>query len=152
MSDAWWDQKPLSSLSEKEWESLCDHCGKCCLLKLEDEDSSTVYYTNVACYLLEAKTCQCTNYQNREILVPDCLKLTPDNLEDIQWMPLSCAYRRIMEGRGLPEWHHLVCNDINEIHHRGCSVVGKYICESRIDNDTDDLEEYIVEWPILTGN
>lgn len=144
----WWEEKRLSALSSSEWESLCDHCGKCCLLKLEDEDTGDVYYTDVACSLVDAKSCHCSNYLEREALVPDCLKLTPDNLEQIAWMPLSCSYRRIMEGRGLPEWHHLVCGSKDEIHHQGFSIRGRYIDE----NEVKDVEEHIVEWPLIEGN
>ena len=148
MTGKWWLDKSLSQMSRSEWEQLCDHCGKCCLLKLEDEGSGDVYYTDVACYLVEEETCKCGNYQEREILVPDCLKLTPDNLEQVSWMPLSCAYRRIMEGRGLSEWHHLVCGDKEEIHRQGISIKNKYVCESKV----EDVEERVVEWPLLTGN
>lgn len=148
MSENWWDKKRLSELSQSEWEQLCDHCGKCCLLKLEDEDNGDVYYTDVACQLMDADKCTCTQYQEREVLVPDCLKLTTKNLEQIAWMPLSCAYRRVMEGRGLPEWHHLVCGDENEIHRQGFSVVNRFVYE----NTVDDIEERIVEWPLLNGN
>ena len=144
----WWLDKSLSQFTQSEWESLCDHCGKCCLLKLEDEDTGVVYYTDVACYLVEANSCKCSNYKDRETLVPDCLRLTPDNLEQIGWMPLSCAYRRLMEGRDLADWHHLVCDDKEEVHRQGCSIRGRYTCESK----SDDVEERIVEWPILTGN
>ncbi len=146
----WWDDKQLSELDEKEWESLCDHCGKCCLLKLEDEDTGDVYYTDVACRLMDAEDCRCREYSKREVLVPDCLKLTKANLETVAWMPLSCAYRRIMEGRGLPEWHHLVCGDKKEIHRRGYSVVGKFVYENCLDGE--EIEEHVVEWPLLNGN
>ncbi|CAA6801662.1 MAG: conserved protein of unknown function; putative YcgN protein [uncultured Thiotrichaceae bacterium] len=144
----WWEEKRLSALSREEWESLCDHCGKCCLLKLEDEDTGDVYYTDVACSLVDAKSCHCGNYSERETLVPDCLKLTPDNLEQLAWMPLSCAYRRIMEGRGLPEWHHLVCGSKDEIHRQGLSIKGRYVDE----NEVRDIQEHIVEWPLIEGN
>ncbi|MEE9352028.1 MAG: YcgN family cysteine cluster protein [Thiotrichaceae bacterium] len=150
MTDAWWDKKRLGELSQDEWEQLCDHCGKCCLLKLEDEDSGDVYYTDVACKLMNASDCTCSQYSEREKLVPDCLKLTKENLEQISWMPLSCAYRRIMEGRGLPGWHHLVCGDKEEIHRQGCSVVGKFIYEGDVNDE--NIEERIVEWPLLNGN
>lgn len=149
--DKWWDKKRLSELSQHEWEQLCDHCGKCCLLKLEDEDSGDVYYTDVACKVMDGDTCGCTEYKEREVLVPDCLKLTTENLEQIAWMPLSCAYRRVMEGRGLPDWHHLVCGDKNEIHRRGYSVVNKFVYEDS-PHVGDDIEERIVEWPLLNGN
>ncbi len=150
MIEAWWDKKRLSELTQSEWEQLCDHCGKCCLLKLEDEESGDVYYTDVACKLMNANDCTCSQYAERQKLVPDCLKLTKENLEQISWMPLSCAYRRIMEGRGLPVWHHLVCGDKSEVHRQGYSVVGKFVYED--DVDSADIEERIVEWPLLNGN
>lgn len=144
----WWQEKRLSELSRDEWESLCDHCGKCCLLKLEDEDTGDVYYTDVACKLVDPETCHCGDYLQREMLVPDCLKLTPGNLEQVSWMPLSCAYRRIMEGRGLPDWHHLVCGDKAEIHRRDMSIKGRYVDEREV----QDVEEHVVEWPLIEGN
>ena len=140
----------MSQFTQKEWELLCDHCGKCCLLKLEDEDTGDVYYTDVACKLMNAKDCTCSEYEAREKLVPDCLKLTKDNLEQISWMPLSCAYRRVMEGRPLPDWHHLVCGNKDTIHQRGHSVVGRFVCESQI--GVAEMEERIVEWPLINGN
>ena len=148
MSSNWWDTTRLSDLSCDKWEQLCDHCGKCCLLKLEDEDTGDVYYTDVACHLVDAKTCKCGDYENRQTLVPDCLRLTPENLEQVQWMPLSCSYRRIMEGRGLPDWHHLVCGDKEEIHRQGMSIRDKFFIES----PDLDVEEHVVEWPLTTGN
>ena len=148
MSDNWWDTTRLSDLSRDKWEQLCDHCGKCCLLKLEDEDSGDVYYTDIACHLVDENSCKCGDYENRQIVVPDCLRLTPENLEQVQWMPLSCAYRRIMEGRGLPKWHHLVCGDQEEIHCQGMSIRSKFVIES----PDLDVEEHIVEWPLATGS
>ncbi len=141
-----WDEKSLTEISREEWESLCDHCGKCCLLKLEDENDSSVYYTHIICNLFDVKVGGCTDYWNREVLVPTCLRLTQDNLEQIEWMPPSCAYRRIMEGRGLAKWHHLVSGDKNTIHETGNSVLGRVIFEKDVDEET--LEEHIVTWPL----
>ncbi len=145
-----WEEKTLTEMTRDEWESLCDHCGKCCLTKLEDESdldaAGSVYYTNVVCDLFNKEDGSCTNYWNRETLVPTCLRLTQDNLDQIEWLPPSCAYRRIMEGRGLANWHHLISGDKNTIHQTGNSVLGKVVFEK--DVDENDLEEHIVEWPL----
>ena len=142
-----WETKNLTEMTRKEWESLCDHCGKCCLIKLADEDEAqSVYYTNIVCDLFDMQTGHCTDYWNRETLVPTCLRLTQKNLDQIEWLPLSCAYRRIMEGRGLAEWHHLVSGDQNTIHATGNSVLEKVVFEK--DTNEEELEEHIVEWPL----
>jgi len=142
----WWEEKTLSEMSRTEWEQICDHCAKCCLHKLEDEEDGTVYYTDVACSLLDAENCNCTDYENRRTRVPDCLQLTVGNIDQIQWMPPSCSYRVLKEGRSLASWHHLVTGDDNSIHQEGKSIKGRYIDESKVDED--DLEEHVVEWPL----
>ncbi len=142
-----WNEKKLSEMTREEWESLCDHCGKCCLMKLEDEDDEgSVYYTNIICNFFNKDDGSCTDYWNREKLVPTCLRLTQDNLDQIEWLPSSCAYRRIMEGRGLAKWHHLVSGDKNTIHKTGNSVLGRVVFEKDINEN--DVEEYIVTWPL----
>ena len=103
-----WKTKSLAEMSAEEWESLCDGCGKCCVLKLEDVDSGDIYYTDVACKLLDCASARCTDYPNRKASVPDCVVLRPDNLASLFWMPTSCAYRVVFEGGDLPEWHPLV--------------------------------------------
>lgn len=142
----WWKQKTLAEMNRPEWESLCDHCAKCCLNKLEDDSDGTVYYTDIACDLLNAETCQCGDYANRETLVPDCLRLTMDNLDDLYWMPPSCAYRLLHEGNDLPEWHHLVTGDQNSIHRAGESIAGRFVYNKLVNEQ--DWEEHIVEWPL----
>lgn len=146
MSDKrpWWDSKTLPEMTRDEWEQICDHCSKCCLHKLEDEDDGMVYYTDVACSLVDPKTCNCSDYANRQTRVPDCVRLTIANLDQIQWMPPSCSYRVLKEGGYLPEWHHLVTGDKNSIHNAGKSIKGKYVDESTV----DDFEEHVVEWPL----
>jgi len=142
-----WKEKKLSEMSREEWESLCDHCGKCCLTKLEDEDEAgSIYYTNIVCDLFDNSDGSCTDYKNRETLVPTCLRLTQDNLDQIEWLPPSCAYRRVMEGRGLAKWHHLVSGDKNTIHETGNSVLGRVVFENEVNED--ELEEHIVTWPL----
>lgn len=145
-----WQTKSLTEMDRDEWESLCDHCGKCCLLKLQDEaaddEMDSVYYTNVVCNLFNKNDGHCTDYWNRETLVPTCIRLTQDNLADLEWMPPSCTYRRVLEGRGLPKWHHLITGDKNTIHEKNKSVLGRVVFENEVNEA--DLEEYIVTWPL----
>ena len=141
----YWERKTLSEMNRREWESLCDGCGRCCLHKLEDEDSGEVFYTRVACRLLEIGECHCRHYSERQQHVPDCVVLTPDNLQQLQWMPYSCAYRRVADGRSLAWWHPLVSGDPNTVHAAGISVRSMAIPETQIHED--DVEDYIVELP-----
>jgi len=145
-----WQSKPLTEMNREEWESLCDHCGKCCLLKLQDDGDSdeqaSVYYTNVVCDLFDKNDGHCSDYENREERVPTCLRLTQDNLSSLEWMPPSCAYRRIMEGRGLPKWHHLITGDKTTIHAQNKSVLGRVVFEHEVEEE--QLEEHIVTWPL----
>ncbi len=131
-------------MSADEWESLCDGCGKCCLLKLEDEETGEIAYTRLHCKLLDAETCRCSDYENRKAKVPDCVKLTPDRIEAVKWMPRSCAYRLISEGRDLPDWHHLVCGDRMRIHEEGHSIRGRTRCETEVFEE--DQMDWIVDW------
>lgn len=141
----YWLAKPIEKLNQDEWEGLCDGCGKCCLHKLEDEDTNIVYYTNVVCRLLDNDTCRCGDYLNRVSRVKDCLVLTAQSLKDCEWLPSTCSYRLIAEGKPLPAWHHLVCGDVNEIHRADMSVRDKVVSEV---DDIEDLQLHIVEWPI----
>jgi len=144
----WWESTSLADMTREQWESLCDHCGKCCLIKLEDEDDGQVYYTDVVCDLFQDKDCHCSDYWNRETLVPTCVRLTQDNLDTINWMPPSCAYRSIQDEQGLPEWHHLVSGNKATIHQQGQSVKGRTIFEKEIKH-ADDYQEHVVEWPLV---
>lgn len=117
-----WETTPLDEMSAKQWESLCDGCGQCCLLKVEDEDTGDVYLTRLACKLLDVGRCTCKDYANRHDVMPDCLTLGPGNVEEIAWLPESCAYRRVAEGRGLAWWHPLVSGDPGTVHQAGVSV------------------------------
>jgi uncharacterized protein len=142
-----WRRKSLSEMTNSEWESLCDGCGKCCLNKLEEEGTDRTYYTNVACRLLDGKSCRCSDYPNRLDLVDDCVRLTPKNLKKITWLPPSCAYVLLGEGRDLYWWHPLVSGDPETVHTAGVSVRGR-IGASEADVPDEDLEDHIVSWPL----
>lgn len=139
-----WKRKTLGEMSRREWESLCDGCAKCCLVKMEDEDTGDTVFTNLHCRLLDAKTCQCSDYANRKQHVPECLKLTPAKVGKYNWLPKTCAYRLLEEGRDLPDWHYLVCGDREEVHRRGVSGRGRTIDETRVSDE--DWIEHIVDW------
>ena len=148
MSDIpFWKQKSLFELSLDEWESLCDGCGKCCLHKLEDEDTDEIFYTNVACALLDIGTCRCTNYVERTFRVPDCVELTAKNLMSLKWLPPTCAYRLIHEGKDLAWWHPLVSGDPDTVHRANMSVQGRAVGE----NQAGRLEDHMVTWPEETS-
>ena len=141
---AFWEEKTLEEMSPAEWEALCDGCGRCCLIKLEDEDTGTLITSDVRCKLLDGDSCACTDYPNRQAIVPDCIKLTPEKVREIHWIPKSCAYRRVAEGRGLAWWHPLVSGDPNSVHAAGISVRGRTVAEQ--DADIDDWESHIIDW------
>ena len=138
-----WETKTLGEMSREEWESLCDGCGRCCLHKLRDEDNGDLAYTNVACRLLDLTTCRCKKYKTRRNFVPDCVTLTQEALEDIDWLPPSCAYVRIARGEGLAWWHPLVSGDPQTVHEAGVSVAGRAVDERY----AGPLEHHIVDWP-----
>ncbi len=135
-----WETKPLSAMNAGEWESLCDGCGLCCLIRFEDEDTGEIIPTRVSCQLLDADACRCKDYANRKATVPDCIKLVPDNIEDLMWMPKSCAYRRLHEGKPLPVWHPLLTGDPETVHEQGVSVRGQVISETALDDPEDALD------------
>jgi uncharacterized protein len=130
-------------MTPSEWESLCDGCGKCCLHKLQFEDTGELAYTNVACRLLDLKTCRCRRYAQRQRYVPDCVRLDPQNVGELDWMPSTCAYRLVAEGKDLPSWHPLVSGDPQSVHDAGISIRGRAIPEER----AWTLENHIVDWP-----
>jgi uncharacterized protein len=120
-----WKRKRLEDLSRAEWESLCDGCARCCLVKLEDEDTGRIHFTSAACKLLDGGSCRCTDYQNRNARVPDCVRLTPDNVGQLSWLPNTCAYRLLDEGKDLPWWHPLVSGRAETVREAGISVAGR---------------------------
>lgn len=130
MNDEFWKRKSLSEMSNDEWESLCDGCALCCLKKIEDEETGDVYFTDIACKLLDTSLCRCTDYPNRARLVSDCLVLSADRPELYRWLPGSCAYRRLAEGKELPDWHPLITGDPESVHAAGISARGKVVSET----------------------
>ena len=141
LRDRFWEL-PLGALDRAEWEALCDGCGRCCLHKLEDEDSGEVAETNVACKLLDPETARCTDYRHRKAYVPDCLRLTLRLVDTVPWLPESCAYRRRAEGRPLPRWHHLLTGDRSAMIEAGACVAGKVVSET----EAGPLEHHLVVW------
>ena len=138
-----WKTKRLEEMSRAEWESLCDGCGRCCLHKLRDEDTNALAFTNVACRLLDLHSCQCTNYSRRQRFVPDCVTLTAEELKHIDWLPPSCAYRRLRDGQDLLWWHPLVSGDPETVHSAGISIRGRALSEKH----AGPLEYHQTEWP-----
>jgi uncharacterized cysteine cluster protein YcgN (CxxCxxCC family) len=141
-----WKRKSLREMSGPEWESLCDGCGRCCLSKLEDEETGRIYFTDIGCRLLDGQTCRCRDYPNRSAQVDDCVRLTPDVVETITWLPPSCAYRLVAEGRDLYWWHPLVSGDPDTVHVAGVSIRGR-LSGSEDDVGDEAYEDRIVQWP-----
>jgi uncharacterized cysteine cluster protein YcgN (CxxCxxCC family) len=139
-----WKTIPLDQLKKKQWESLCDGCGKCCVLKLEDADTGDVHYTDVSCKLLNCQTAKCTKYNERKKHVPDCILLTPNNLSILNWMPKSCAYRLVHENKDLPNWHPLVTGKPDSTRLAGRSVADRVVSETSVLED--DLPSHIKNW------
>ena len=147
LAHRFWEKKPLKSLNKAEWEALCDGCGKCCLNKLEDEDSGEVALTRVACRLLDDTTCRCAHYETRHQFVPDCIVLKPSNIDShAYWMPQTCAYRLLHMGKPLPDWHPLISGTPDSVHAAGVSVKGMTVSE--FDVSDDDWEDHIIEEPM----
>lgn len=144
-----WQQTKLSDMTQDQWESLCDGCGKCCVLKLEDIDTGAIYYTDVSCKLLCTKTATCTNYQDRKRHVPDCVILRADNLDALHWMPESCAYRRLHEGRDLPAWHPLITGNKDAMKAANHSVANQVISEMNVAEA--DMPDHLFDWDSPTS-
>ncbi len=137
-----WETKKLSEMTTEEWESICDGCGKCCLNKLEDEDSGEIFFTSVVCNLIDLDTCRCTRYSERTTLVPECLDLKQHDFSEYNWLPSTCAYRLLVDGKKLPSWHPLVSGSQETVIDAGVSICSYAMKESEI----DDLEDHIIEW------
>jgi uncharacterized cysteine cluster protein YcgN (CxxCxxCC family) len=131
-------------MSKTEWERLCDGCGRCCLVKLMDDTDDRVHYTSVVCELFVESTCRCSSYTQRHDRVPDCIRIGPDNLDSLDWLPTTCAYRLLHEGKPLAAWHPLVSGDTNSVHTAGISVRGRTVSERHV--HPDGMEEFIIRW------
>lgn len=142
---SFWKTKKLSEMTSEEWESLCDNCGKCCLHKLEDEDTGDIYFTSVACKLIDLDTCRCTRYAERTQLVPECLDLIQLDFTSYHWLPETCAYRLLNDGDELPAWHPLLSGSPDSAQSVGVSISSYALKESEVD-DIEDLEDHIIEW------
>ena len=144
-SQPFW-RKPLEDMSKTEWESLCDGCGRCCLVKLEDADTGEIHFTDVSCKLFDASTCRCGDYAKRKKLVPDCVQLTPEAVRTLPWLPPSCAYRLVAEGKDLKWWHPLVSGRAETVHEAGVSARGR-VRASEADVNFEDWPKFIKDWP-----
>lgn len=139
VAQPFWRTVTLEQMTPAQWESLCDGCGKCCMSKLEDEDTGEIYWTSVGCRLFDAGQCRCSNYARRLELVADCVGLTPDKVRTLPWLPATCAYRLVAEGRDLAWWHHLVSGSRETVHEAGISMRGRV---TALEGDLDDVEDY----------
>ena len=143
-SPPFWETKSLTDMTHDEWESLCDWCGRCCLHKLRDEDDGAIWFTSGACRQLDTTTCRCTDYARRQRKIPDCVTLTPEMMPEVKdWLPPTCAYRRLYEKKPLPAWHPLRTGRQESVMEAGISASGRCISERRV----TDLEDYIADWP-----
>jgi uncharacterized cysteine cluster protein YcgN (CxxCxxCC family) len=146
LSAPFWKTKSLEAMSPDEWESLCDGCGRCCLVKLEEEETEKTHFTDVACFMLDCDSCLCSNYEDRKRHVPDCVTLTPELVRTVDWLPPTCAYRLLAEGDDLYWWHPLVSGDPDTVHEAGVSVRGRVGATDR-EVGPDDWQDHLVHWP-----
>jgi hypothetical protein len=143
-SKPFWESKTLAEMTQQEWESLCDGCGRCCLNKLEDEDTGEIYFTNVSCKMFDTDSCRCSDYENRSALMPDCMILSVDNHAALEVMPSTCAYRLLQLGEPLPQWHPLITGRSESVSEAGISVAGKVVSEEFI--HYEQLPEHLINW------
>ena len=150
LSDAdeppFWRRKAMKDMTPAEWESLCDGCGRCCLVKLEEEETEKTHFTDVACFMLDCDSCLCSDYQDRKRHVPDCVTLTPELVRTVDWLPPTCAYRLLAEGDDLYWWHPLVSGDPDTVHEAGVSVRGRVSAKDS-EVGPDDWQDHLVHWP-----
>lgn len=146
MSDPerFWEHKTLEQLDQTQWEALCDGCAQCCLIKLEDEDSGQIATTSLCCNLLDIDSCRCTDYANRRVRIPDCVELNASTTRQFNWLPESCAYRRVAQGLPLPDWHYLISGDRDAVHAAQASIRDFAIPESHVHED--EWEECVIRW------
>lgn len=137
-----WETESLQEMTAEQWEALCDGCGLCCLQKLQDDEDNAVYYTRIACKLLDLTTCQCSHYPERKQFVPDCIQLTVKDIDSFHWLPPTCAYRRLAEGKKLPEWHPLLTGDAESTIKSGITMAGKMLSETEVNED--NWEDYLI--------
>ena len=143
--EKFWETKKLSDMTDDEWEALCDGCGKCCLEKFVFEDDGVLAFTNIACRLLDRKTCRCRHYAYRRRYVPECKPIRPEKLNEYYWLPKTCAYRLLYEGKPLPEWHPLISGSPTSVHEAGMSAAGRCVAPK----PAEDFRKYIVDWEDL---
>lgn len=146
-TEPFWLTTSLEAMNREQWESLCDGCGRCCLVKLQDEDTDAILATDIGCRLFDAGTCRCKDYENRSTIVPDCVTLTPHDVRTLPWLPPTCAYRLVAEGRDLPWWHPLVSGDPETVVEAGVAVRNR-VFASEDDVHDDDVPDRIVAWPL----
>lgn len=140
----WWQDKPLEELNTEQWEALCDGCARCCLHKLEDEDTQEVHYTGIRCRYLDEENCRCGDYPNRSTLVPHCIDLAGKDCAELHWLPSTCAYRLRALGKPLADWHYLVCGDRDAVHRAGISIRGRAVSDEYV--HPDGYDEHIISW------
>lgn len=146
-AEPFWRVKALEEMTAAEWESLCDGCARCCLNKLEEEDTGIIHFTSVACTLLDGESCRCRDYANRQAKVPDCVRLTPEDARTLPWLPPTCAYRLVAEGHDLYWWHPLVSGSSETVHAAGISVRGRITAWEHELTALQDLEHHLADWP-----
>ncbi|MEM1111112.1 MAG: YcgN family cysteine cluster protein [Pseudomonadota bacterium] len=144
MAEAWWNRLSLTELSPSQWEALCDGCARCCLHKLQDEDSAEIAWTRIRCRYLDEATCRCSDYARRSELVPECIQLSPESASDLDWLPPTCAYRLRARGETLPAWHPLVSGSPDTVHDAGISIRGRSLSEEFV--HPDGYDEHIIAW------